>query len=158
MKTKNDVGLYSGMDELGGGDVAGAVVAPDELAALATEAGPDGDQPAATKQPPAPEVPAKVLLQPLLTLAFAKAAPAWKVTDAEVAELSDAWGALVDKWAPGGLLNKYGLELTALLVTVQVLAPRVGQPTQEPATTKKSDEAEERRDREIDAAIRPVTY
>lgn len=121
--------------------VTGAVAAPDELAALAIEAGPvEVEQPATEQQPPAPEVPAKALLQPLLALAFAKAAPAWKVTAAEVAELSEAWGALVDKWAPGGLLNKYGLEITALLVTVQVLAPRFGQPTQEPTPEKKEPE------------------
>lgn len=119
--------------------VNGAVAAPDELDALAQEVALDAPAEKPAEQP-APEVPAKALLQPLLTLAFAKAAPAWKVTAAEVAELSEAWGALVDKWAPGGLLNKYGLEITALLVTVQVLAPRFGQPTQEQATEKKEQE------------------
>lgn len=138
------MGLITGSEKLKETTVsiASAVAAPDELDALALEAGPDEvEQPAtAEQQPPAPDVPAKALLQPLLTLAFAKAAPAWKVTSAEVAELSEAWGALVDKWAPGGLLNKYGLEITALLVTVQVLAPRFGHPTQEPTPEKTEPE------------------
>ena len=108
-----------------------AVAAPDELDALAVEVAADAPTPAPTDAPPEPPMPTSQLLQPALRLVFDKVAPAWKVSDAEVQSLADVYGALVDKYFPGGVMNRWGLELSALMLTFAVLGPRWGTPTHE---------------------------
>lgn len=108
------------------------VAAPDELDALAAEVAADAPTPAQADTPPeSPPMPTSQLLQPALRLVFDKAAPAWKVSDSEVQSLADVYGALVDKYFPGGVMNRWGLELSALMLTFAVLGPRWGTPTHE---------------------------
>lgn len=113
----------------------GAAASLAELDALASEAQADAPTPPTAPIEPAtpaePDVPARELLRPLLSVAFKRGAPLWGVTDDEIAQLSEAWGALIDKWAPGGILNRWGVEIAAALVTFQVFAPRMGQPARQ---------------------------
>lgn len=102
--------------------VSGAVAALDELDALALEAGPvEGEaQPIAEQQPPAPkEPPAREMLEPLFDAILDK----YKIAPAKIEKLATVWGAVVDKWAPDGIVNKWGLELTAAFETWRILWP-----------------------------------
>ena len=107
-----------------------AVAAPDELDALAAEVAADAPTPAPDAQPEPEIMPMAELIRPTLRMVFDKAAPAWRVSDAEVKGLADVYGALIDKYFPGGV-GRWGLELSALMLTFAVLGPRWGTPTHE---------------------------
>lgn len=62
----------------------------------------------------------------VLTPAFALLAPNWNIQPAEVAALSEAYGALAAKYLPE--VGEVGPEISAALVTVAILAPRVRLP------------------------------
>lgn len=74
-----------------------------------------------------PDVPTGELLAGLLVPLTQVLAPAWGVTEAECKTLGDAWGCVVDKYFPSGL-GAYGVEISAVLVTVAVFGPRWGRP------------------------------
>ena len=105
----------------------------DEMAALMSEAaeaepgiGDDG-QPAPEAEAPAePQVSSAQALEMLLNPAFSIMAPRWGVPESEVAALAQAWGDVADKYMPEGL--SVGVELNAAIITLAILAPRMGTP------------------------------
>ena len=109
-----------------------------ELDALASEVQaeqPIEQQPAAEEA--APQISTAEIIKPVLQLGFGIAAPAWKMSDAEIDALANAYGPLLDKYFPDGILNRFGVEITAIAVTVAVIGPRVNQPRKvEPEKTE----------------------
>lgn len=65
----------------------------------------------------------KMVLGPL----FAIFAPNWNVTASEVDQLGNVYGAVLDKYFPGGL-GEFGPEITACLITCAIVAPRAHKP------------------------------
>lgn len=108
-----------------------AAAAPDELDALARELDAQAQPTSPPAEPEQPAMPTSALIAPALAVVFRHAAPAWRVSDAEIASLSEAYGALIDKYFPGGVLNRWGIEVAALMATLAVLGPRWGTPTHE---------------------------
>lgn len=95
-----------------------------DLAALERAAG--EQQPQAPAQPEAPVIPTAQLVAPVVALICARFVPLWQITPAEQQQLAEAYGAVVDKYFPGGI--RAGPELTALIVTAAVFGPRLGTP------------------------------
>lgn len=62
-----------------------------------------------------------------LGMTFGIVAPNWNVTEAESKELAKAYAGVLDKYFPGGM-QSFGVEVGAALVTVAVIAPRIGKP------------------------------
>jgi len=75
------------------------------------------------------EIETSELLFPIVSSMFDIFSPKWKVKKAEKEALSQAYGALLDKYFPDAS-NMFGVELTALTVTAMVVAPRMMQPEQ----------------------------
>lgn len=59
-------------------------------------------------------------------------APNWDIQREESEQLGTVYGALLDKYVPDSGLDKYGLELSALMVTAMVLKSRAGVPLKKP--------------------------
>lgn len=123
------------------------VASLDELNAIAAEV--QADQPAPAPAPDAPpsqpEIPTGAFLQSILAPVFAMFAPNWRVSEAEVSQLAETWGAVIDKWFPDGVLNRFGPEIAAASVTIMVFAPRMKIPPKlpepKPADTAAVDKA-----------------
>jgi hypothetical protein len=79
----------------------------------------------------APEIPTSELLKPVLGMGFNILAPNWGVTEPEINELANAYGLLIDKYFPDGVLNSYGVEFAAIMTTFTVIAPRLNKPRKE---------------------------
>ncbi len=83
----------------------------------------------------------------VLGMGFSVLAPNWQVQQEEVEQLTEAYTALLCKYCPDGL-GKYGVEISAVMMTFAVVAPRLGkprnipEPTAEPVPGELSDEAE----------------
>lgn len=86
-----------------------------------------GGDPAAVAAAPEPEIPTGQVLAMVLSPAFEVIAPNWHMTTTEVRTLADAYGAVLDKHFPDALAN-IGIELTAVVVTLAILAPRMHKP------------------------------
>ena len=69
------------------------------------------------------------LLTHLLGPGFAVMAPGWGVTTQEVETLAGAYSPLLAKYFPDGP-GKFGPEISAALVTVAIIAPRLTMPRQ----------------------------
>lgn len=80
-----------------------------------------GDSP----EPEQPEMPTSEVLNLALTPIVAILAPNWQIKPEEIQMLSEAYGALLDKYMPGVAM---GVEVTAILCTAMVVAPRIGTP------------------------------
>ena len=89
----------------------------------------------AAPAPAEPTIPTGQLLVMVLDPAFQILAPNWKVTQTEVKQLAEAYGAVIDKYWPDGL-TQYGPEVSAILITAMIVAPRAGTP---PKLEKKPD-------------------
>ena len=87
-----------------------------------------------------PEISSSELLKPILTIGFQVVAPNWKITPEEINQLSDAYGALVDKYLPDTGLEKFGTEISAVMVTAMVMLPRASIP-RKPVPTKKTEKS-----------------
>lgn len=72
------------------------------------------------------------LLFPLVDALFQILAPNWSVTQAESRQLADAYGIVLDKHFPDLAM---GPEMTAIVLTVAVVAPRLGTPRKAKADT-----------------------
>ncbi len=95
----------------------------DEWRALQMEAQVvDGETAGATAPPGAPS--AAEMLRPLVDFGVDVFCPGWEVQDQERDHLANAYGALVEKYAPGGITT-FSVELQAALVTAAIFGPRV---------------------------------
>lgn len=105
----------------------GAAVAPHELAGLEAAAeGLDPPKPEAEVMPPEQDkvhMSARQAVQMVLGPACAILMPNWKISGEEVALLSEAYAAVLDKYFPDGI--PMGAEMGAVVVTLAVFAPRV---------------------------------
>lgn len=82
----------------------------------------------ATSQSVAPEGPPTAeIIFPVVSMAFDLVAPNWAVGEGEKKALSEAYGALLDKYFPDAI-NSFGVELQALLITAAIVAPRLRVP------------------------------
>lgn len=119
-----------------------AAAAPDELdrllGGMEAEAGQvTGAGPAANDD----ELPTADVLKLVIGPGFALLAPNWNISPSEVEQLATVYGALVDKYFPGGV-GKLGPEISAALITVAILAPRLGKPRKiEPGKPQASEAA-----------------
>lgn len=85
------------------------------------------DEPAPTYAPPEREgradgIPTDKLLADLLEPAVTTLRPHWGVTRQECEALGGAWAAVIDKYFPD---LEVGPELAAVLITVQIIGPRI---------------------------------
>jgi len=83
-------------------------------------------------------------IKPALAFASNTLAPNWAVADAEIEQLANAYGALLDKYYPDkiGFFDKWGAEITAITVTALVIAPRINTPLQPPEEPEKDNKKE----------------
>jgi hypothetical protein len=82
-----------------------------------------GAAPAGAEPPAGPTT--GELIAALLRPTFDIMAPAWAVSDGECAMLGESYGAVVDKYFPD---FAFGVELTAIMVTLAVFGPRMRRP------------------------------
>ena len=101
----------------------------------------------------APPVPTDQLLCPLIVFLFSTAAPNWKVSNAECAQLATAYAAVLDKYYPDGVLSRWGVELNALLLTVAIIGPRVNLPATAPLKKSEAPTASEKLPEGVDAPL-----
>lgn len=99
----------------------GEVLRPSEAPGAAGQAG-HGEVP-----PAGPST--GELLAALLKPTFAVMAPAWGVTDDECVLLGNAYGAVIDKYFPN---FDFGVEFSAVVVTLAVFGPRYNRPMRNP--------------------------
>lgn len=66
-------------------------------------------------------------------------APNWEIKEEESEQLGKVYGALLDKYLPDSDFSKYGLELSALLVTGMILKSRAGVPLKKEKPKEKKE-------------------
>jgi hypothetical protein len=93
-----------------------------EAEAMSGGVSPSGPVTAGQVEPDTAEI-----IDSILQMGFGILAPNWGVTPGECKELSKSYGALFDKYFPGGM-GEYGLELTAVMGTAAVILPRIKRP------------------------------
>lgn len=73
-----------------------------------------------------PEIEASTaeILNGLLGAGFQILAPNWQVSPQETEQLSQAYGAVVDKYFPDTGLGDFGAEITAVMLTLAIVGPR----------------------------------
>jgi len=98
----------------------------EALGDIKEEAAAVGDV-AATMQAPQIDEEMRGLVLGLLGGGFAVLAPNWQVRQEEVEQLSDAYTSLLCKYCPDGL-GDYGVEISAVMMTLAIVAPRIGVP------------------------------
>ncbi|MAA87927.1 MAG: hypothetical protein CME39_09770 [Haliea sp.] len=128
-------GSEQGAQEAQQGPVAPGVSAEQvraELDALVQETGGEAPQgapgaPAAPEPEPDPLAEYQELLEPVLFLGFQVLAPNWEITAPEARQLSAGYAPVLAKYFPDGP-GAIGPEVGAALLTVSILAPRLGKP------------------------------
>ncbi|GLX80884.1 hypothetical protein [Thalassotalea eurytherma] len=78
-----------------------------------------------------PEIESAALVSQVIQVSADIFAPNWKIQAEESAQLGQVYGKLLDKYLPDSGLDKYGLELSALMVTAMVIGSRAGVPLKE---------------------------
>lgn len=86
----------------------------------------------------------------VLNMGFIVLAPNWQVAPEEVEKLTEAYTALLNKYCPDGL-GEYGVEISAVMMTFAIVAPRLGTPRTAPKP--KEEEREQVPDVLSDEAI-----
>lgn len=114
-------------------DLAGKADALEGELLGKAEADPSGNQ----SEPTGRQSTTGELIAALLEPTFQIMAPAWNVSSGECSMLGEAYGAVVDKYFPN---FSFGVELSAVMVTLAVFGPRWGQPMK---PTKKAENGEE---------------
>jgi len=74
----------------------------------------------------------------VLGMGFAVLAPNWQVRPEEVEQLTEAYSALLAKYCPDGL-GEYGVEISAIMITFAVVAPRLKTPRLAPPVSNKPE-------------------
>lgn len=72
------------------------------------------------------------IIAPIFSVVSKLVVPNWNISDEEVEALSEAYSGLLDKYYPEGVQKKFSVEISALLVTAMIVAPRVGTPRVKP--------------------------
>ncbi|MBE0471516.1 MAG: hypothetical protein IBX55_18645 [Methyloprofundus sp.] len=92
-----------------------------------------------------PEIPTGDLIYPIIGFTLDLAAPNWEINETEKKALSDAYADLLDKYFPN-VAGHFGIELSALLITTAIFAPRIGKPRillpETDETTRPGDDSE----------------
>ena len=94
---------------------------------------------------PVPEPTTGELLTEVIQITADVAAPNWQIQREESEQLGSVYGALLDKYMPDAGLGKYGIEISAVLVTGMIIKSRAGIPLRAPKekpeeTTEKTPE------------------
>ncbi len=97
----------------------------DDAALAALEA--EASAAALPEAAPAKESETAEVLALVMAPAFDVIAPNWNISKSEVKTLSEAYGAVIDKYFPDAL-NGFGVELTAVIMTLAIVAPRMHKP------------------------------
>ena len=74
------------------------------------------------------EVSTAELLAPVIKVTGDIFAPNWSLTENECEQLGVAYGSLIDKYLPDNPASKYGLEISAVMITLAVFGSRKGVP------------------------------
>lgn len=74
------------------------------------------------------EISTAELLAPVIKVTGDIFAPNWELDETECEQLGIAYGALIDKYLPDNPASKYGLEISAVMVTLAVFGSRKGVP------------------------------
>jgi len=102
-----------------------------------------GDEPA--PDGPAGNIETGEILAPVLQITFgviaAKRGAHWALTDAEAVELGRAYGAVLDKYFPDAA-NRFGVEITAIMVTAAAFGPRLIEDKRKAAEREARQEAQ----------------
>ncbi|GAA5133107.1 hypothetical protein [Thalassotalea piscium] len=75
-----------------------------------------------------PDMEIAELLGPAIKVTADIFAPNWELQEAECEQLGIVYGALLDKYLPDNSLSKFGVEISAIMVTGIILKTRVGKP------------------------------
>ena len=126
------------------GDVEekGAAFNENELKALEAETVADiakDEAAAGDSLPVAIDEEMRGLVGGVLGMGFAVLAPNWEVKQEEVEQLTEAYTALICKYCPDGL-GDYGVEISAVMMTFAVVAPRIGKPRERPKQPAQKEE------------------
>lgn len=78
-----------------------------------------------------PEIESAALVTQVVQMSADIFAPNWQIQPEESAQLGQVYGKLLDKYLPNSGLDKYGLELSALMATAMIIGSRAGTPLKE---------------------------
>ena len=101
-----------------------------ELEALADQAEPEQEYIPKDEPAEGPQKPTETaeIIAPILQITFgvvaARRGAHWALTNEEAVELGRAYGAVLDKYFPDAA-DKFGVELTAVMVTLAAFGPRI---------------------------------
>lgn len=87
---------------------------------------------------PIPEPTTGELLAEVIQITADIVAPNWQIQKEESEQLGAVYGALIDKYMPDAGLGKYGLEISAVLVTGIIIKGRAGIPLRKPKEKQKA--------------------
>lgn len=121
----------------------------DEALSVDQKAGVLSDEMAAelaADESPEPEIQSAALLTDAIQATAGIFAPNWDLKREECEQLGTVYGALLDKYMPDSGLDKYGLEISAVMVTAMVLKSRAGVPRHKPKPKDKAKAKTETRE------------
>lgn len=125
-----------------------------EFAALTAEGEAlDGEQIPLTgeqseNEPEKAEIPTGELMAQVVQTTADIFAPNWEIQAEESEALGNAYGALLDKYMPDSGLDKYGVEIAAVMVTGMVLRSRAGVPLKKQPKSQKTARSREEKTEE----------
>lgn len=116
---------------------------PDMAGLLAVDVGADpGPEPGQPGQAGPVLMPTKELLLPAIEMMSVTVFSSWQLQAAECEQLAESYGAVIDKYFPGGA-GELGPELSAVIVTAMVVLPRYKQDNNNKKENINLDEAAE---------------
>lgn len=129
----NEVSAESAIseEEWAGVYAAALDVDPDEAGEAATAGDADSG-----------EISSAALMADVVQVTADVFAPNWNMQRDESEQLGTVYGALLDKYMPNSGLDKYGLELSALMVTAMFIKSRAGVPLKLKPEKDKEDKKE----------------
>ena len=110
-------------------------------------------------EPAEPEIQTGELLTQAFQVIADVFAPNWELKKEESEQLGAVYGALIDKHLPDSGVEKYGLEITAVLVTGMIVKSRKGIPLRKPEKEVNESQPEKPKEKtvnDIDASHQNV--
>lgn len=92
----------------------------------------------ADPEPAAPEISSEELMSDVVLATSSIFAPNWEIQPEEANQLGSVYGKLLDKYLPDSGLDKYGLEISAVVVTGMIIKSRAGIPLRKPEPKEKA--------------------